>query len=52
MTQLTLSGTYRPPLGSVGGLVDKALLHRLAEAAVKDLIDQIGCRVTGAALPT
>jgi hypothetical protein len=44
-----LSGTYRPPLEPVGGLV-KALLHRLAEAAVKDLLDQIGYRVTGAAL--
>jgi hypothetical protein len=31
LTQLTLSGSYRPSLGFVGELVDRALLHRLTE---------------------
>jgi len=48
LTQLTLRGSYRPPLGKVGGLVDKALLGRFAEAAIKDLVDQLAYRATAA----
>jgi hypothetical protein len=41
-TQLAISATYLPPLGPLGKLVDKALLHRLAEATVKDFLDRLG----------
>lgn len=41
VTQITLRGIYRPPLGAVGDVIDHTLLHRVAEAALKDLVDQI-----------
>jgi hypothetical protein len=44
-TQLALSGRYRPPLGRVGEAVDRALLHRVAEATVKDFLDRTAAAV-------
>jgi hypothetical protein len=44
-TQLALSASYRPPLGSVGRAIDRALLHRVAEATVKDFLDQVGVAI-------
>jgi hypothetical protein len=41
-TQLSISGRYRPPLGALGRALDRALLHRVAEATVKDFVDRIG----------
>lgn len=41
MTQLTLRGSYRPPMGWLGELLDRAVLHRLAEACVKNFLDRI-----------
>ena len=41
-TQVSLSARYRPPLGVVGQAVDRALLHRVAEATVKDFVDGVG----------
>ncbi len=40
-TQVALSARYRPPLGTVGRAVDRVLLHRVAEATVKDFLDRI-----------
>lgn len=45
-TQLSISARYRPPLGAVGRALDKALLHRVAEATVKDFLDRVGERIT------
>ena len=39
-TRVLLRGTYRPPLGSVGAALDRAVLHRAAEATVRRLISQ------------
>ena len=44
-TQLSISARYRPPLGVVGRALDKALLHRVAEATVKDFLDRVGERI-------
>lgn len=44
-TQLSLSGTYRPPLGAVGRAADRALLHRVAESTVKDLVDRMAAAI-------
>jgi len=44
-TQLSISARYRPPLGPVGRALDKALLHRVAEATVKDFLDRVGERI-------
>ena len=41
-TQLAISARYRPPLSAVGRTVDRVLLHRVAEATVKDFLDRVG----------
>jgi hypothetical protein len=48
-TQLAISARYRPPLGAVGRVADRVLLHRVAEATVKDFLDQVGERIAGSA---
>jgi hypothetical protein len=40
-TQLSMSARYDPPLGAVGRAVDRALLHRVAEATLKDFLDRV-----------
>jgi hypothetical protein len=49
-TQLALSARYRPPLGAVGQAVDRVLLHRVAEATVKDFLDRLGQAITDQAM--
>lgn len=41
LTQVTFQGSYKPPLGAVGRVLDRALLHRFAEASVKDFVDRV-----------
>jgi len=45
-TQLAVSARYRPPLGVVGRAVDRVLLHRVAEATLKDFLDRLGQAIT------
>ena len=40
-SQLSISARYTPPLGSVGAAIDRAVLHRVAEATLKDFLDRI-----------
>jgi hypothetical protein len=40
-SQLSISARYKPPLGAVGRALDRALLHRVAEASVKDFLDRV-----------
>jgi hypothetical protein len=40
-TQLELAGTYEPPLGAIGRAIDGALLHRIAEASVLQLVQEV-----------
>jgi hypothetical protein len=53
-TQLSISARYRPPLGALGKALDRVLLHRVAEATIKDFLDRvgegIGARVSGASV--
>lgn len=44
-SQLAVSARYRPPLGSVGRIIDRALLHRVAEATLKDFVDRVAERL-------
>ncbi len=44
-TQLAISASYEPPLDGLGGMADRALLHRVAESTVKDFLDQVGQRL-------
>jgi hypothetical protein len=41
LVQVVLRGSYQPPLGGVGRLLDRALLHRLAQASAKSFLDQL-----------
>lgn len=41
-TQLSISARYRPPMGALGRVLDRALLHRVAEATIKDFLDRVG----------
>ena len=43
-TQLGLSASYEPPLGLVGKIADRALLHRVAEVTIKDFLEGVGRR--------
>lgn len=40
-TQLSISARYVPPMGAVGRALDRALLHRVAEATIKDFLDRL-----------
>ncbi len=42
LTQLGLSARYRPPLGLLGETLDRALLHRIAEATIRDFVERVG----------
>lgn len=44
-TRLTVSGMYEPPLGRVGRQLDDAVMHRVAEATVKELAEAIAERL-------
>jgi len=45
-TVLTLEGAYRPPLGSLGAELDRLLLHRLAEATIRDFLERVATALT------
>lgn len=45
VTRLTVCGMYQPPLGRLGKKLDDALLHRVAEATVKELAETIAVRL-------
>jgi hypothetical protein len=49
-TQLSISARYEPPMGAVGRVLDRTLLHRVAEATVKDFLDQAAAAL-GALVP-
>jgi hypothetical protein len=51
-TQLSISARYRPPMGPLGRALDKALLHRVAEATVKDFLDRVGEALQARAVAT
>ena len=44
-TQLAVSATYQPPLGPLGRALDRAALHLLAEALIKDFVDGIAVEI-------
>lgn len=41
LTQLTLRGSYDPPLGAVGRRLDRLLMHRVAEASVRSFLRRL-----------
>jgi hypothetical protein len=49
--RVTLTGTYRPPLGAVGGGLDRLLLHTVATATIRALLTTIADALDGAPAP-
>ncbi len=47
VTRLNVSGMYEPPLGKLGQQLDDAVMHKVAEATVKDLAESIAKRLSG-----
>jgi len=43
--QLAINGRYRPPMRSLGRVLDRALLSRVAEATVKDFLERVRDRI-------
>ena len=43
LVEVIFRGSYEPPLKGLGRLLDRAVLHRLAEASAKAFLDQL-CR--------
>ena len=43
LVEVVFRGSYEPPLKGLGRLLDRAVLHRLAEASAKAFLDQL-CR--------
>ena len=48
-THLALSGTYEPPLGIMGRALDRALLHRVAEAVAQRFLEAVARELEAAA---
>jgi hypothetical protein len=47
VTLLSMAGSYRPPLGTLGQALDRAILHRVAAATIRGFVAQIAARIGG-----
>jgi hypothetical protein len=45
-THLALAAQYEPPFGLVGMVVDRTLLHRVAEAVAQRFVESVASRLT------
>lgn len=45
-TQLDFVGEYEPPLGALGGVIDTAIGHRIAEASVHQFVSDVAAYLT------
>lgn len=46
--RVTLTGSYRPPFGAVGGGLDRLALHAVAEATIQAMLVQVTAALDGA----
>lgn len=46
LTLLTLTGSYRPPFGRAGEAVDRAVMHRVATATVRNFLASMAAVLT------
>lgn len=44
---LTFTGSYRPPAGALGQALDRAILHRVASATIKNFLARIAADLSG-----
>jgi hypothetical protein len=47
VTLLTVAGVYRPPLGPLGEALDRVILHRVADATIRNFAVWIAAQITG-----
>ena len=45
-TRLTLNARYDPPMGALGRLIDRALMHRLAQSTMDDFVLRLAAALT------
>ena len=45
-TRLSLAGAYRPPLGTVGTGLDRAIFHSVAQATIRSLLTRVADALT------
>jgi hypothetical protein len=45
-TRLTLNARYDPPMGALGNLIDRALMHRLAQSTMDDFVIRLAASLT------
>jgi len=45
-TLLTLTGVYRPPMGALGALLDRAVLHRVAAATIRNFLGRLATDIS------
>ena len=45
-TRLTLNARYDPPVGAFGALIDRTLMHHLAQATMDDFMERVAASVT------
>ena len=45
-TVLRLAGAYRPPLGPLGQALDRAILHRVADATIRSFLARVAAQLT------
>jgi hypothetical protein len=50
-TRVTLTGSYRPPLGALGAGLDRLVLHTVATATIATLLTRIAAALEGAPAP-
>ena len=48
-TLLSLAGVYRPPLGSLGMALDRAALHGVAAATIRNFLGRLAASITSPA---
>jgi hypothetical protein len=48
-TRMTLTGVYRPPFGTLGAGLDRALLHKVATATIHSLMTRLSGALEGTA---
>lgn len=50
-TMLTLAGAYRPPLGPLGQTLDRAILHRVAVATIRNFLVEVAAQLDDHPVP-
>jgi hypothetical protein len=47
VTLLAMVGSYRPPLGSLGVVLDRGILHKVADATIRHFLAKVAAHIGG-----